>query len=238
MPEVIMRPCGECSLCCRLLRINKGDSGDFPFDKPPDADCKHLRPGHGCEIFGERLPTLCKNYFCLWKDPRMLPEGFRPDKINAICHCDPPINGHLVIRVVSDLDGPARPSDFQHWVNRLLNRGVVFVFERGGRARVVSQSEELWKAVATRLLVGRKPLRAFLICIIRLLRFPRRQWSRYFDKSSHADSLLVVDGRSWAEFAKEHQVKIWPAKPKAAERKPPLSVGADELAKSHAVPPA
>ena len=45
-----VRPCGECSLCCKLLSIHQREEGgraDFPFDKPAGTWCKHCNPGHG-----------------------------------------------------------------------------------------------------------------------------------------------------------------------------------------------
>jgi len=83
-----LRPCGECSMCCKLLSITKkegvGDA-DFPFDKPADTWCPHCAPGRGgCKIWDTNLPNLCRTYQCRWKvDPHM-PEDWRPDKIRAL----------------------------------------------------------------------------------------------------------------------------------------------------------
>lgn len=86
-----MRPCGDCTMCCKLLGIAKHEDGglaDFPFNKPAGITCKHCQPGHGCKLFGTaEFPNLCKSYFCLWKMPEgefPIPEAHRPDKIHAI----------------------------------------------------------------------------------------------------------------------------------------------------------
>jgi hypothetical protein len=144
------RPCGECTLCCRLIGIDKCDDGGpttFPFEKPADTNCKHCRPGHGCEIFGtELLPRLCKTYSCLWKDPQVLPEGWRPDKVNAVCHAEGSIHGRFVIRVIVDRYKPVGES-FSRWVDVCVADGMVFVIQSGDRIAVVSDSAELSKAI-------------------------------------------------------------------------------------------
>src|ERR1700733_13892827 len=82
------RPCGECSLCCKLLPITKKEGAgdpDFPFDKPAGTWCRHCAPGHGgCKIWDTALPNLCRTYQCLWKVNPAMPDEWRPDKIRAI----------------------------------------------------------------------------------------------------------------------------------------------------------
>lgn len=48
-------------------------------------------------------------------------------------------------------------------------------------------------------------------------------------KPSIADDLLVIDGRSWAEFAKEHQADLWPEREQKSERKPNASVRLQQI---------
>ena len=48
-------------------------------------------------------------------------------------------------------------------------------------------------------------------------------------KPSIADDLLVIDGRSWAEFAKEHQAELWPEREQKSERKPNASVRLEQV---------
>jgi len=108
-----MRPCGECSMCCKLLSIKKRTDGglsDFPFDKPVNTWCKHCLPGHGCKLFDSlELPNLCKQYRCLWKfagDDPALPEDCRPDKLHAIFQEDPhpDFPGQIVLRIILDTE--------------------------------------------------------------------------------------------------------------------------------------
>ena len=82
-----VRPCGDCSMCCKILPITKTEgTGDeaFPFDKPENEWCRHCAPGRGgCKVWNTELPNLCRSYQCLWKISDM-PEEWRPDKIRAI----------------------------------------------------------------------------------------------------------------------------------------------------------
>jgi uncharacterized protein len=142
-----VRPCGECTLCCKLIGICKRDDGsfaDFPFDKPAGTSCKHCHPGHGCEIFGTaQFPNVCKTYLCLWKTLHSLPESFRPDKVNAICHWDQ-IMGHTVVRVIVEKDKPVSEI-FSYWVDRCVDElGITFLLQCEDRIfRVLSKSPEL-----------------------------------------------------------------------------------------------
>jgi hypothetical protein len=55
------RACGDCALCCKLLRIDE-------LKKPAYQWCIHARPGtHGgaCSIYPDR-PSACKGYACEW----------------------------------------------------------------------------------------------------------------------------------------------------------------------------
>src|SRR5262245_15487060 len=51
------RSCGECSLCCELLRIDS-------LAKPVGTWCPHCKPGKGgCVIYGEH-PVECQRFIC------------------------------------------------------------------------------------------------------------------------------------------------------------------------------
>jgi hypothetical protein len=53
------RSCGQCSLCCKLLRIDS-------LSKPQGTWCPHCKPGKGgCTIYSGR-PLECQNFLCFW----------------------------------------------------------------------------------------------------------------------------------------------------------------------------
>ncbi len=70
------RACGECSLCCTLLRVDE-------LDKLGGIPCVHQDVGEkGCSIHAER-PEICRAYRCLWLSGG-LEEGDRPDRLGAV----------------------------------------------------------------------------------------------------------------------------------------------------------
>jgi hypothetical protein len=64
------RSCGNCSLCCKLAKVDE-------LDKPSGVWCRHCAPGRGgCTIY-ETRPPVCRNYFCSWiVDSRVGPEWY------------------------------------------------------------------------------------------------------------------------------------------------------------------
>lgn len=69
------RRCGECSLCCTLLRVDD-------FRKLGGTACEHQRSGGGCSIHAQR-PPICRAYHCLWRQGG-LRDGDRPDRLGAL----------------------------------------------------------------------------------------------------------------------------------------------------------
>jgi hypothetical protein len=69
-----MRTCGECTLCCKLPRIDE-------LEKPSWTWCKHCVIGKGCGIYGNH-PPVCKDFRCLWLDDLELPDEWRPDLVH------------------------------------------------------------------------------------------------------------------------------------------------------------
>jgi hypothetical protein len=155
-----VRPCGECTMCCKLLGISKHDDGglaDFPFDKPAGTTCNHCDPGHGCRIFGtEQFPNLCKSYFCLWKIPEEgfpIPEDHRPDKIHAIFGQVEPLPEfpkNLIVRVTID---PHRniSEQFINWLDegaKVMN--MCFLLDDGGIGMAITHVPGLGAALEAR----------------------------------------------------------------------------------------
>lgn len=69
------RRCGECSLCCTVLRVDE-------LAKPAGRDCAHQRAAGGCAIHATR-PPICRAYHCLWLQGG-LEEDERPDRIGGV----------------------------------------------------------------------------------------------------------------------------------------------------------
>jgi Fe-S-cluster containining protein len=74
-----MRACGDCSLCCTVLRVDE-------LRKLGGVPCRELRapgPGGGCCGIHERRPAVCRAYRCLWLQGG-LEERDRPDRLGAV----------------------------------------------------------------------------------------------------------------------------------------------------------
>ena len=73
--ETDLRSCGECSLCCTVLRVDE-------LAKLGGTPCTHLREGGGCGIYSQR-PKICRAYRCLWLRGKLREED-RPDRLGAV----------------------------------------------------------------------------------------------------------------------------------------------------------
>lgn len=70
------RSCGECSLCCTVLRVDH-------LRKLGGVPCAYLRRnGPGCSIHPTR-PPICRAYRCFWLAGG-LEEDDRPDRLGAV----------------------------------------------------------------------------------------------------------------------------------------------------------
>jgi hypothetical protein len=66
------RTCGECTLCCTVMAIDKPD-----IQKDAGVICRHCRGG--CAIY-ETRPALCRDYHCGWRQLPILDDSWRPDR--------------------------------------------------------------------------------------------------------------------------------------------------------------
>jgi hypothetical protein len=105
----LIRRCGDCQLCCKLLPLKARDSdatvramvdagvaapGQFAgmvpdFDKPANTRCQHQQHGKGCRIYPRR-PLACQLWSCRWLNGADTSDQQRPD------------HSHVVIDVVPD----------------------------------------------------------------------------------------------------------------------------------------
>jgi hypothetical protein len=77
----IGRACGACSLCCKLLPINKPE-----LKKPADKWCQHCRPGKGgCAIYDER-PPVCREFACGWLVNSSYADEWYPLRSKIVVH--------------------------------------------------------------------------------------------------------------------------------------------------------
>ena len=79
------RRCGECDLCCRLLRVDD-------LAKLGGVPCTYLRDpaadgAAGCGVH-ELRPEICRGYRCLWLRGSF-DDADRPDRLGAILDLEP-----------------------------------------------------------------------------------------------------------------------------------------------------
>lgn len=73
-PQEPERSCGECTLCCTVLRVDA-------LRKLGGVSCAALG-ARGCTIYARR-PGICRAYRCLWLRGELAP-GDRPDRLGAV----------------------------------------------------------------------------------------------------------------------------------------------------------
>lgn len=70
------RICGDCDLCCTVLRVDE-------LAKPARQPCDKLRiDGPGCSIHQTR-PSICRGYTCAWLQGSF-GDADRPDRLGAV----------------------------------------------------------------------------------------------------------------------------------------------------------
>ena len=118
------RQCGDCSLCCKVLRIPE-------LDKPKDQWCPNFSAGTGCRIYPDR-PASCHDFACQWlTDTTMGPE-WKPSICKLVLDTKP---GLLVVHADPAVSKPWRLEPYNAVLKRLAAQGLprgalVMVMER------------------------------------------------------------------------------------------------------------
>jgi hypothetical protein len=132
-----VKPCGDCSLCCKVLRINV-------LDKPAGRWCAHFAKGAGCAIHAES-PVECRRFQCVWSVADELGEDWRPDRSKLVLWSN--VAGRLIV----DVD-PAFPNAWRRepyygqlkaWSDRGRPAPMEVLVRSGGRMWVVFPEAEV-----------------------------------------------------------------------------------------------
>jgi hypothetical protein len=94
-PRVLGRSCGECTLCCKVLKITA-------LNKPQGVWCPHCKPGNGCLIYEDR-PQECRSFFCGYLTQSELGDDWKPSLSKIILVAE--LEGN---RIAAHVD-PQRP---------------------------------------------------------------------------------------------------------------------------------
>jgi hypothetical protein len=118
------RICGECTICCTVMAIDKPD-----IQKQAGATCRHCRGGlaapkpqgeGGCAIY-ETRPALCRDYHCGWRQLPILDDGWRPDRSGVFVELEE-VDGQTVLSLV--LIGNPLKTVRQPWFIDFVMTGV------------------------------------------------------------------------------------------------------------------
>jgi len=107
------RTCGDCTLCCTVMAIDKPD-----IQKEAGVTCRHC--ARGCTIY-ETRPALCRDYHCGWRQLPILDDDWRPDKSGVFVELEP-VDGETGISLV--LVGNPLKTVRQTWFIDFIITGV------------------------------------------------------------------------------------------------------------------
>lgn len=98
------RACGDCRLCCRLLRVEDPEIG---FDKPQGRWCEYAYDG-GCGIYPDR-PSPCRTFRCAWYGGAF-DDRDRPDRVHLVVALEMSVGDEL-----KDANGNVVARDLPVW---------------------------------------------------------------------------------------------------------------------------
>src|SRR6201992_399987 len=73
MQLILGRGCGDCTVCCTALTIDKPE-----IQKKSGLTCRNCTGG-GCAIYETRYP-ICRGFYCAWRTVDIFDHDWRPDK--------------------------------------------------------------------------------------------------------------------------------------------------------------
>lgn len=115
------RQCGICSLCCKLLPVDKPPE----LVKPGNVWCKDCSPGHGCKIYDDR-PNVCASFACRWLVDAELDDSWRPTISRIVIHDVLDDDGAPVLNFAVDPATPYRWRERHYFetIRRVAIRGL------------------------------------------------------------------------------------------------------------------
>jgi len=87
------RGCGDCTVCCTAMAIDKPD-----IQKDAGVTCRYCT-GKGCAIY-ETRPALCRDYHCGWRQLSVLDDSWRPDRSQVFVELEPHEGGTAISLVL------------------------------------------------------------------------------------------------------------------------------------------
>jgi hypothetical protein len=128
------RQCGDCKICCVLPPIDEPE-----MQKQTNATCRHRLAG-GCDIY-ETRPSVCRTYFCGWRQLAFLDEDWRPDISGVLIESGTQATvgaQSLVLTLVANPLKTVREPRFQDFIRKAIeqNRSIFLCLPgRRGQAK-------------------------------------------------------------------------------------------------------
>lgn len=130
-----MSGCGNCTLCCTVMKVTMPHPAP---PKPAHTPCQHCT-GAGCAIYADR-PESCQTFMCWWlgsqavKELR-LPHALRPDRTGVVLDLN---SAGYVIAHCHRPDAWKR-APMRHWLLGMARRTRVLI-EAEGSTHLLDQS--------------------------------------------------------------------------------------------------
>lgn len=77
-PEAPKRSCGDCTLCCKVMKIESDE-----LNKPTNVWCQDCTKTKGCGIY-ETRPQPCRDFECLWLQYPYMDDALQPSKCHVV----------------------------------------------------------------------------------------------------------------------------------------------------------
>jgi hypothetical protein len=176
-PEVAVRQCDGCTLCCRVMKIEA-------LKKPKGILCTHCDENVGCKIYATK-PQECNDFHCLYLlDPSFPPE-WKPSESKIVLTSDQ--DGRRIVANVDPLVPDAwKKEPFHSMLRTWSQRGA----SKGGQVLAVIGTRT--SAILPDRDVDLGSLRADQMVLVEYRRTGERiEWNaKAVNKSDSAASLL------------------------------------------------
>lgn len=137
-PAAEIRPCGTCSLCCKVFDVEA-------VDKVAHEWCQHYVAGAGCSIHKVR-PKVCRRFQCLWTTDLGLGDEWKPERCGFVVHWAMSGLG-LWINVDLDCAGAWRQEPYynqiKRWSEMVRHQTGIVAISEGDRRFVIFPEQDL-----------------------------------------------------------------------------------------------
>lgn len=136
----MMRQCGDCQLCCKLLPVPE-------VDKLANTKCKHQRHHVGCTVY-QHLPVSCALWNCRWLVNNDTADLSRPDRSHYVIDIMPDhvtaefggVSGNIqVVQIWVDPKHPSAHRDpaLRRYLERRATENIIGVVRNGSKDAIV-----------------------------------------------------------------------------------------------------